>query len=116
MSDFVQTMMDWRRMCRETMRCYKCPMYEKGELHTLCSEGGMASIENPDVAEQVVTKWAQEHPEPVYPTWADYITKFMIHDVYIGKLTDLQTVLEYALRSRIPADIAQKLGLQPKED
>ena len=68
--------------------------------------------------EKVVTAWAAEHPEPVYPSWGEW---FVEH----GDLVDgwqnatnaawmANTALSIFMKP-IPADIAQKLGLQPKE-
>ena len=54
--------------------------------------------------------WAAEHPEPVYPQYLDwFLEQFGLErNVRFGDLID-------ALKQPIPADIAQKLGLEPKE-
>ena len=59
-----------------------------------------------DRLEKSVVEWAKEFPEPVYPTWGQYFRR------YYG--------LEYCkghemLLENIPADIAKKLGIEPKE-
>ena len=54
--------------------------------------------------------------DAVYPTWADYISKLVIHDICVEKISGPETVLTYAMKTPIPADIAEKLGIEPKED
>ena len=59
-----------------------------------------------------VMQWAAEHPEPVYPTlkeWlksAGFVTTFSV---------DCGEAIHVEWDKPIPADIAEKLGLQPKE-
>lgn len=53
--------------------------------------------------------WAAEHPEPVYPTWIDVLILYGVTD---------ETGYNYldSAYNHIPADIAEKLGIEPKED
>ena len=109
MSDFVQTMKDWRRMCNAMGQeddydaCKKCGLrafscaaiYEKE-----CNGVDWKHIE------EVVTAWAAEHPEPVYETWGQYFRRYYGLEYCKGH----EMLLEH-----IPADIAQKLGIEPKE-
>jgi hypothetical protein len=82
-------------------------MYEDGWTYVLCSEGGMSSA-RPEVAEGIVTKWAAEHPEPVYPTWEEWLS-----DKYnLAYNDDFRLAMS---REHIPADEAEKLGIEPKE-
>ena len=64
-------------------------------------------------------QWAAEHPEPVYPTWGEWF-------VERGDLTEnwqeLKVENKYGGKcvigmfyQPIPTDIAQKLGIEPKE-
>ena len=53
--------------------------------------------------EKMVLKWAEEHPEPVYPSWYEYLTN--MYPATWNMIKD----------KPIPADIAQKLGIEPKE-
>ena len=110
MSDFVQTMRDWRRMCvaqedgshRDV--CQTCPL---GRLNGGCCgvyEGDMDYVQ----VESAVTAWAEENPEPVYPTWFEWLKN-------VGALPADQTLCHRGLEQPIPADIAQKLGIEPKE-
>lgn len=115
MSDFVQTVKDWKRMCGTFNSCDACPLDAEDDwASVLCSEGGIMSA-RPEIVEKVIAKWAAEHPEPVYPTWEMYLAERMTADMRDGKTHNPQSVEEYMRRTRIPADIAEKLGIQPKE-
>lgn len=106
--DFVQTMKDWRRMCKayttdDDSCCDGCPVVD---LH---EHGCGAIFEMEDGTEwqryaDTIREWAAEHPEPVYPTWAEYLMH-VYQDVSYARI----------LGETIPADIAQKLGIEPKE-
>lgn len=108
--EFVQTMKDWRRMCKayttdDESCCEGCPVVDFHE------HGCGAIFEMKDSTDwqryaDAIAAWAAEHPEPVYPTWGQYFRR------YYG--------LEYCkghemLLENIPADIAEKLGIEPKE-
>lgn len=65
--------------------------------------------------ERDIVAWAAENPEPVYPTWYEWLT-------IIGAVTPkvkpdvVLNLIETGLLDPIPADIAEKLGIEPKED
>ena len=106
MADFVQTMKDWRRMCQfmdkeyGNSSCDNCPLGGCSAVYEMCGNENFANMERD------ITAWAAEHPEPVYETWGQFFRR------YYG--------LEYCkehemLLENIPADIAEKLGIEPKE-
>ena len=76
--------------------------------------------------EKMVLSWADEHPEPVYPTWAEWLAKNDILEVTCRAMstTTASSSTQYIETVRtlpqfyrpIPADIAEKLGIEPKED
>ena len=111
--DFVQTMKDWKRMCNamgqedEYTACDKCDLRDFGCPAIYEKECDDA---NWDRVEKVVMSWAAEHPEPVYPTWGEYLEKVIPH----GSRETALTFAVYAMQQQIPADIAQKLGIEPK--
>ena len=126
MSNFVQTMKDWRRLCRAMATehpndmCDHCPL-----LHISPDERGCDAIYADEFAdnvdwsklEQLVKKWAAEHPV-VYPTWGEwFIEKGILPDGYYHATNDLYllNILEKAMQTQISADTAQKLGVKPKE-
>lgn len=119
MTDFVQTMKDWRRMCNKYFKgknwvCNKtCPMY----AFEVCSKP-MNKYPTPleigdDLAHEiecVIMTWAAEHPEPVYGTWLEFIKRFET-----GERKSDNDFIIWMGTTPIPANIAEKLGLKPKE-
>ena len=129
MAEFVQTMKDWKRMCSamEKLRpddscngCrlegYGCPAIYEDDSH----------VDYADV-EKNVTAWAAEHPEPVYPTWREWLIKNGLIDFkpdfkslsYNPYLSSQENLVIECLNAKasepIPADIAERLGIEPKE-
>ena len=66
--------------------------------------------------EKEVAKWAAEHQEPVYPTWWKYLCIIGIIPDTLGDKTLGEVTVERLMHINIPADIAEKLGIEPKED
>ena len=56
-------------------------------------------------------QWAAEHPDPVYPTWGEWLVKMGVAEIGSGMLGIQPAIAEQP----IPADIAGKLGVKPKE-
>lgn len=121
MAEFIQVMKDWARMCASMQggiaKCDNCPL-----LKLLCQ---YKPNENVDLAgaEKIIEKWAEDNPEPVYPTWIKWLKEvgaFSSVDVpdHISSSCEIpddwfRVIL--SLFSNIPADIAERLGLKPKE-
>ena len=102
MAEFRDVMKQWRRMCANTP-CKKCEIYEFCE--------GFPSLDS-DRIEEIVTRWAEAHPEPVYPTWWEWL--FSIGAVTRKVKPDVAaTLIDTGLLDFIPADIAQKLDIKP---
>jgi len=123
MADFVQTMKKWKRMCNamcqdnEYTACDKCDLRYFG-----CPAIYEKECDNADWdrVEKVVVAWAAEHPEPVYPMWCEWLADKGVVDVarmpvdYSGGIvTEIKP--SGKMYEPIPADIAQKLGIEPKE-
>ena len=119
MAEFQEVMREWTRMCNAVSGkaehrnlCsnnesgYVCPLQENG----LCNLA-IAAQTNEDWAEgeHIIMAWAAEHPEPVYPTWVEWFRQ-------IGVVPYGQKCFHDWLLKPIPADIAQKLGIIPKEN
>ena len=107
MADFVQTMKDWRRMCKAQddttcVACSSCPMGDDGKSCMAVYEDEFETVDFAHI-EQTVTEWAAEHPV-VYPTWGEYL-----HTLH-------NEPSSCELNKPIPADIAEKLGIEPKEN
>lgn len=102
MAEFQEVMRQWKRMCDayttdDAASCCKgCPMSGRG-----CGAIYESGNADPDVIERETMSWAAEHPV-VYPTWENWLTTLGV-----------QSFNE--LSKPIPADIAEKLGIEPKE-
>ncbi len=106
MAEYNEVIKQFKRMCKSVtpMKC------TRGECPMGCENIGQCrkvAFERPAKFEEQVMTWAAENPEPVYPAWRDWLrSQYPMSGPYT--MTDI-------LESPIPADIAQKLGLQPKE-
>lgn len=97
---FQEVMRQLNRLCSHYQNCGEngCPMFDEcGNIGAHCSDPKHSYR-----IEKTVMSWAAEHPEQVYPTWEEWLTTLGV-----------QSYNE--LSKPIPADIAQKLGIQPKE-
>lgn len=132
MSEFIEVMRQAKRMCSSFGgECSdKCPLNCAIQVETrwyrnlcICVGGGIEEAYK--LIEERVMQWAAEHPEPVYPTWAEW-QKSVFPDAEIditpcafGSRDRLNCFLEKTCSTckeqQIPADIAEKLGIKPKE-
>ena len=109
MAEFAKVAHEWVRMCKvysDAGDCMKCPMVTNPICGCMSDDNG-ASEKDIAKAEADIMSWAAEHPEPVYPTWYGWLTM-------MGAVTSSDD-LWMDLQQPIPADIAQKLGIEPKE-
>ena len=118
MSDFVQTMKDWRRMCKaqetieKTDPCRVCPLANNGnDCCGIYEDNDGNDTRDYAHIEGVIARWAKEHPEPVYPSMAKYLEKF---GITIRRDGSLQADF-FKAHEPMDADIAEKLGMKPKE-
>lgn len=121
MAEFVQTMKDWRRMCQHMEKMggdRSCDICQLGGCNAIYEEDGSTDYAN---VEEKVAAWAAEHPEPQYPTWGEW---FAEQGELSANWKDLRVVscsgkfsggIIGVFYNEIPADIAQKLGIEPKE-
>lgn len=119
MGDFVQTMKEMRRMCAHFRpTCNGCPLCLEKGTNEFCGEQPLDIRSDPALVEASVMRWAAENPEPVYELWGEWFEKR--GDLIRGwhNATNIQWIAKTFGRlmcTPIPADIAEKLGLQPKE-
>lgn len=136
MAEFVQTMNDWRRMCKayttdDDSCCEGCPVVDFRE------HGCGAIFEMEDGTDwqrysNAIMSWAAENPEPVYPTWGEWLES---EGICFSRLTNYERidgfsipqVFDYQIDGKtaficgdkvntpIRTDMAQKLGIEPKE-
>ena len=104
--EFREVMKEWARMCYSFRcspnGCSGCPLVDERCYHEMPCRMDISIIEIK------VMSWAAEHPEPVYPRWIDWL-------VDVGLIINTADHYEFNFTAQIPADIAQKLGLEPKE-
>ena len=126
MAEFMEVMKTARRMCNIMDECEVCPLYDGFSECCLLSDGALCHMDS-DFAryEADIMKWAAENPEVRYPTWREWQQANFPDDadgVHPGAfMSMLDSVcigfpVCYPCRDRpIPADIAEKLGIKPKE-
>ena len=116
MAEFVQMMKDWRRMCQHMEKmagdrsCDICPL---GGCNAIYEDDG--NTDYAEIEEKVAT-WAAEHPEPVYPTWYEFMRENKIIPDVLEDCGDYyKTIGKWLVKATIKQDIAQKLGIEPKD-
>lgn len=112
---FAEVMRQWKRLWdRMDARygdqcCENCPLtdYQCGGIFEMdgdCDWDGMA---------MKIMAWAKENPEPVYPTWGEWLmSNGVISGLHPGGAIDALG----NLKKPIHTDIAQKLGIEPKAE
>lgn len=118
MTNFLQTMKDWRRMCKyysdESMkdRQHSCvDMCPLGH-NTACGVIEDALDSDIEVMAKEIAKWAAEHPEPMYPTWWNYMRMIGVIPDELGDKTLGEVTVYSLMNTRIQSDIAEKLGIE----
>lgn len=99
--EFTEVMKQFRRMMEAKKKGYGIPAYANYNC----------AYNHPEDFEKEVMAWAAEHPETQFPTWGEFLCNIgLIHDC-----TESEDVVSRLFHEEIPAEIAQKLGLKPKE-
>ena len=123
MAQFSEVMRQAKRMCEafNDSDCRECPIGDADELECGITVTSWMDCEE---VERRVMQWAAEHPEPVYPTWREWQhSMFPDADVRISPCTFGSRdrfncegkMCDECMEQQIPADIAEKLGIKPKE-
>jgi len=107
MADFVDVLRQFDRMCKANAGCFNCPLHEQDGVSDRCSIG--AFVNDSERIEREVMKWAAEHPEPKYQSWGEWLSEIGVFQCEDGEWRFAKA------NDPIPADIAQKLGIEPKE-
>ena len=131
MAQFVEVMKQARRMCNmQKNTCKDCPV---GTMEGRICRLNVIEISEDDVeVERIVMDWAAEHPEPVYPSWEEAwkklfpeadVKRVFCPEVFGDKYKcdwcyddDYNDSCDECLDRPIPAEIAEKLGIKPKEE
>lgn len=118
MAEYSEVIKQFKRMCKSISaggctrgecfmgRAYGCEYI--GQCRKI-------AFERPSGFEEKVMAWAAEHPEPIYPTWWKYMCMIGVIPDTLGDKTLGEVTIENLMGTSIPADIAQKLGIEPKE-
>lgn len=114
--EFVEVFKHAQRMCKDKeFHCSECPLkHHDGGCQLKPWEDNV----NLGEAERRVMAWAKEHPELQYPTWGDWLAEMgIINWEDNGDGDGVYSVMRptFKMCAQIPADIAEKLGLKPKE-
>lgn len=126
MAEFQVVMREVRRMCREHgSTCMGCPIFNFnlfGNSSCKLKEGIYGEADFKEL-EAAVMKWANEHPEPRYPSWNEWqkanfpeaceqlcLKSFMNR---IEAECSHFELCDECLNRPITADIAEKLGIKP---
>ena len=127
MAEFIELFLQKRRICKRFYdnRCEGCPL---NDSRNLCGVMSIIAVSEDEAMafEKTVTQWAAEHPEPVYPTWEEWLQSVGVMESSEGLLRRIkgQLYIDGIPAHAVPtakvlqpmdADIAQKLGIEPKE-
>lgn len=123
MAEFTEVMEQAKRMCKTFSdgHCSECPIGNADVLE--CGITVTSEMDCKDV-ERRVMQWATKHPEPVYPTWDEWQNSvFPDAEIDITPCTFgsrdrfdcAEKTCYQCIEEPIPADIAEKLGIKPKE-
>jgi hypothetical protein len=108
-------MKDWKRMCNamgqedEYTACDKCDLRSFGCPAIYENECNNADWNH---VESVVTSWAAEHPEPVYPSIAKYLERF---GILIRRDGSLEADY-FKANEPMGEDLAKLLGIDLEKD
>ena len=112
MAEYAWVMKQWQRMFGSMQggiaKCDNCPL-----LKVICQYKPDEKADF-DEAEKIITDWAAENPEPIYPSWYGWLSSMGIVPIILP-LEQAALVTDIGLLKEIPAVTAQKLGIEPKE-
>lgn len=114
MADYSDVIKHFKRMCRyynNRATQNDCPLYCKGHGCNI-SHCRMLAFDDKKF-QNVVMTWAETHKEPVYPLWMEYIMDVQ-PDCVKAYNSGNDTLWKWMWTTPIPADMAQKLGVEPK--
>ena len=94
------TLRDAKRICDGHEICETCPLYCYEKMG--CVLAGLTP-NNYDIVgvEKACSKWLKEHPEPIYPTYYNWLASEGVMN---------------CLGDRISPEFAEKYGVKPIED
>ena len=121
MAEFIEVMRQAKRMCKAFTdgHCSECPI---GDAKVLECGITVTAEMNCEEVERRVMQWAAEHPEPVYPSWEEGWGQMFpgacetpCPNDHFGINIKCNISCAECHKRPIPAEIAEKLGIKPKE-
>ena len=118
MAEFQEVMHNLGRICANNLgECNICDLRPFCPFRTFIDK--YEKSVRAEQLEKMVMSWAAAHPEPVYPTFGEWlekqgIVKLVNSDRYEEDGRKVYILLE-SVDNQIPADIAVKLEIEPKE-
>ena len=111
MAEFQEVMKQYGRMCETQKLCTDaCPL-NKHES-SICYTVGRAITDTAiEQVEQIIMDWAARHPEPVYPTWMEWLCDVGLCE----KDGEGYRICVERFNTPMYPDIARRLGVEPKE-
>ena len=105
--------MEFKEFCNNFNRMYdECPDEDNPFIDAANSnyveDWATWSLNHPIQAEDFVATWTKEHPEPIYPTFGEYLRDMANHSQEL-----VQTPLSVLLNIPIPESIAEKYKVAP---
>lgn len=112
MAEFTEVMPQFARLCDSYKHCDDCPVSQAG-FNCDCDHQGYSKTGAEEV-EHIIMEWAAEHPAPVYPSWLEYLMN-AFPDCGKAYMEGNDALWRWMWTTPIPADMAKKLGIEPKE-
>lgn len=126
MAEFVEVMKQARRICLEHPGdCDGCPLHDDEGL--ACRFDLVEKYLYDDTTERIVLKWAEEHPEPMYPNlneaWINLFPdslevpcpKRLFGEGYYPIFVCTKHDCAYCKAMPMHPEVAKKLGIKPIE-
>lgn len=121
MAEFQKVLAEKKRLCQANT-CLTCPLSSDNNEHKMTCESYM--LRHPTSAENIIMEWSAAHPAPQYPSWDDAwkqlfpdsqhpdapCLKYMLPNNHPQMCV---TSCAECSKQPIPADIAERLGIQP---
>lgn len=92
------TLKDAKRICKDNRVCIECPLYSD-TYHMCVIKNRVPQDYDLDAIDSHVRQWLKEHPEPVYPTYYNWLTGEGVYD----------------FGERISEEFAEKHNIKPIE-
>lgn len=121
MAEFSEVIKNGQRLCASHESCCSdgCPLYYFCD-RMMDTMGYLFRNQNSNMInelEKAITDWTKKNPEPIYPTWFEWLKEQgLITDQPVdvfGLGLPCSFDFERAERTRIPENVARTLGVKP---